>query len=338
MDQEQAREASIVFFGTPPFAAKILEALHHAADLHVQAVVTQPDRPCGRGQVCKPSAAKEFAQSRGYQILQPESLKSEESEIMLRSFQADFFVVAAYGLLLPQKILGMPRLDCLNVHASLLPRHRGASPIQAALLCGDKTTGITIMRMAAALDAGPILLQQAMAIGLQDTAKTLHDQLADMGGRLIVDALRKYLSGILAGTLTFIEQDHTLATYAPKLTKEQGLIDWNRPACEVHNHIRAMHPWPGAYFFMPGPDSAPRKIIVHPGCIGDAVPQGTRPGSILGLHAGQLAIACHDRAYLLNRLHPPGAKPMDAQAFYCGYRRYFKADANVCPSFVDVKN
>lgn len=334
MDQEQAREASIVFFGTPPFAARILGALHDASDLHVKAVVTQPDRPCGRGRVCKPSAVKEYAQALGYQIMQPESLKSGESEAMLRAIQADFFVVAAYGLLLPQKILDIPRLDCLNVHASLLPRHRGASPIQAALLSGDRATGITIMRMVAALDAGPILLQRAMAIGLNDTAQTLHDQLADLGARLIVEALRGYL----AGTLTFIEQDHALATYAPKLTKDQGRIDWNRPAGEVHNHIRAMHPWPGAYFFTPGPDSAPRKIIVHPGVIGDTVPHGAAPGALLGLHEGRLAIACTDRAYLLNRLHPSDAKPMDARAFYCGYRRCFAPDDNVCPPPNDVES
>jgi len=334
MDQEHAREASIVFFGTPPFAAKILEALHHASDLRVKAVITQPDRPCGRGQVCKPSAVKEYAHSQRYQVLQPKSLRSDESEAMLCSLHADFFVVAAYGLLLPQKILSIPRLDCLNVHASLLPRHRGASPIQAALMSKDRETGITIMRMVAAMDAGPILLQRAMAIGLNDTAQTLHDQLADMGARLIVDALRGYLSG----ALTFIEQDHSLATYAPKLTKEQGRIDWNRPAHDVHNHIRAMHPWPGAYFFIQGADSAPRKLIVHPGDVGDFVPQGTAPGSFLGFHDGRLAIACKDRAYLLNRLHPAGAKPMDAQAFYCGYRRYFTTEDNLCPSFVDVKN
>jgi methionyl-tRNA formyltransferase len=318
MDQEQTREASIVFFGTPAFAATILEALHNAADLYVKGVITQPDRPCGRGQARKPSAVKEYAQAQGYYVLQPESLKSEEIKALLRSLQADFFVVAAYGLLLPQVILNIPRLECLNVHASLLPKHRGASPIQAALLSGDEVAGITIMRMVAAMDAGPILLQRAMAIGLDDTAQTLHDKLAGLGARLIVEALRGYL----CGALTFSEQNHSLATYAPKLTKEQGQIDWNRPARDVHNHIRAMHPWPGAFFFLQGATSAPRKIIVHPGDIGDAVSQDIAPGSFLGLDKGRLAIACDDRAYLVSRLHPSDAKPMNAQAFFCGYQRY----------------
>jgi methionyl-tRNA formyltransferase len=319
MDQGQIREASIVFFGTPPFAVTILEALHYAADLHVKGVVTQPDRPCGRGQACKPSAVKEYAQAQGYHVLQPESLKSEEIKAKLCFLQADFFVVAAYGLLLPEEILGIPRLDCLNVHASLLPRHRGASPIQAALLSGDNVTGITIMRMVAALDAGPILLQRAMAIGLDDTAQTLHDKLAGMGARLIVEALRGYL----CGALTFSEQDHTLATYAPKLTKEQGRIDWNRPARDVHNHIRAMYPWPGAFFFLQGAGPASKKITVHPGDLGDVVPQNAVPGSFLGLYEGRLAIACSDRAYLVSRLHPSDAKSMDAREFFCGYQKYF---------------
>lgn len=326
MAQDQTREASIVFFGTPPFAATILEALHDAPRVRLKAVVTQPDRPCGRGQVCKPSAVKEFALSNAYPVLQPESLKREETVAQLRSFQADCFVVAAFGLLLPQIILDIPPLGCLNVHASLLPRHRGASPIQAALLQGDKATGITIMRMVAALDAGPILLQRAMAIGLDDTAQTLHDQLAAMGGRMMVEALHGYLSG----TLTFIEQNHDLATYAPKLTKDQGRIDWSRSAMEVHNHIRAMHPWPGAYFAFQGAGADPRKVSIHPGVIGDPLPRGATPGSFLGMHAGKLAIACSDRAYLASTLHPSDSRPMDAQAFYCGYLRQVTPGDSIC--------
>lgn len=319
-------KADILFFGTPPFAAKILDALHGDPDLHVKAVLTQPDRPCGRGQIRKPSAVKEYALSKGYEVLQPASLKSAEIAAVLQSYQADVFIVAAYGLLLPRTILDMPRLVCLNVHASLLPKYRGASPIQAALLCGDRVTGITIMRMVKALDAGPILLQRALAIGLDDTAQTLHDHLADMGGRLTVKALRD----LLLGSLTFIEQDHSLATYAPKLTKDHGLIDWNRPAQAVHNHIRAMHPWPGAYFFFPWTVQKSRKVSVHPGSIGDVLPLGTVPGSFQGIQSGQISIACNDRAYLVSTLQPSDAKIMDARAFYCGYLQHVTSGDSLC--------
>lgn len=236
--------------------------------------------------------------------------------------------MAAYGLLLPQPILDIPRHGCLNVHASLLPRHRGASPIQAALLHGDKATGISIMRMVAALDAGPVLLQRALAIGLDDTAQTLHDQLAAMGGRMIVQAIHGYLQG----RLRYVEQEHDLATYAPKLTKDQGEINWRQPACNVHNHIRAMHPWPGAFFHIALASGESRKIGVHPGSIGSLMEQGIQPGTIIGLESGQLVIACLDRAYHTPKVHPADAKVMDARAFACGYLRDLKPGQNICAS------
>ncbi len=328
MDQKSPTATKIVFFGTPDFARSILEALHLADDIEILAVVTQPDRPCGRGQTCRPGPVKRYAVDQGYPILQPASLSSVSTNAQLARLPADFFVVAAYGLLLPQPILDIPRHGCLNVHASLLPRHRGASPIQAALLHGDKATGISIMRMVAALDAGPVLLQRALAIGLDDTALTLHDQLAVMGGRMIVQAIRGYLQG----RLRYVEQEHDLATYAPKLTKDQGEINWRQPASNVHNHIRAVHPWPGAFFHIALASGESKKITVHPGSIGSLMEQGIQPGTIIGLESGQLVIACLDRAYHTPKVHPADAKVMDARAFACGYLRDLKPGQNICAS------
>lgn len=325
MDQTSSRIAKVVFFGTPEFAATILESLRQAEDIEVAAVVTQPDRPCGRGRTCKPGAVKRHAANHDLTLFQPESLLAPEATELLSQIGPDFFVVAAYGLILPQRILDIPRFGCLNVHASLLPRHRGASPIQAALLHGDKATGITIMRMVAALDAGPILLQRALAIGMDDTAQSLHDQLASMGGRMIIEAIR----GLDQGRLRFIEQDHALATYAPKLTKEQGKIDWARPAYEVHNHIRAMHPWPGAYFLLPTPSGETKKVAVHPGRIGLPL-QSAAAGSFLGMEEDHLSIACLDRTYEVFQFHPADAKVMDARAFACGYLRHVLPGTGIC--------
>jgi methionyl-tRNA formyltransferase len=317
----------VVYFGTPPFAARILDDLGTDQQLRILAVITQPDRPCGRGRTCKPSAVKELALTRGYPVLQPETLKDPAVVAELESFQADFFIVAAYGLIFPETVLCLPKHGCLNVHASLLPRYRGASPIQAALLAGDPVSGITIMRMAKGMDTGPILLQRAMGVDINDTAQTLHDTLAAQGGRLLLETLNRHRSG----TLIAVEQDHSMATYAPRLTKDMGLIDWDQPARTVHNHIRAMHPWPGAYFFLPGENQTKRKVAVHPGQIGEPLEDDkTAPGSFIGMQGDTLAIACRDKAYLVRHFHPSDAKRMDSQAFRCGYLRQFCPGDRLC--------
>ncbi|HDQ40644.1 MAG TPA: methionyl-tRNA formyltransferase [Desulfonatronum sp.] len=318
MDENKTDPLRLIFFGTPFFATQILDALHQASSVQVVAVVTQPDRPCGRGRACKPSAVKVFAQSKGYPVFEPETLKTDDIIDRLFSFHADVFVVAAYGLLLPSPVLEIPPRGCLNVHASLLPKYRGASPIQAALLNDERVTGITIIRMVEELDAGPILMQRAMGIDIVDTAQSLSDQLSELGGRLIVESLH----GLKSGSLTCIEQNHAMATYAPKLTKGQGRINWNRPAQVVHNHIRAMHPWPGAFFTLALSIKQSKNIVVHPGEIGKQLPQDSTPGSLLGMRSGKLAIACQDREYLVGKLHPSDGKIMSAQAFYCGYQRH----------------
>lgn len=327
----------VVFFGTPPFAARILDDLAEDGQTRILAVVTQPDRPCGRGRVCKPSAVKQTALAKGFAVLQPGTLRDSAVVAELEALQADYFIVAAYGLLFPETVLGLPRCGCLNVHASLLPRYRGASPIQAAIQAGDPVTGITIMRMAKGMDAGPILLQRAMGIDINDTAQTLHDSLAALGGRLMLETLARHR----AGTLVELEQDHSLATYAPRLTKEMGQINWDQSAKAVHDHIRAMHPWPGAYFDLntksegqgqgQGQHQARRKVAVHPGRVGDPLGPGSPPpGTFLGMADDMLAIACRDRAYLISHVHPSDAKQMDAQAFRCGYLRRLLPGEGLC--------
>lgn len=300
--------------GSPGFAATVLEALLAWDGAEVSAVYTQPDRPCGRGRACRPTPVKELALERGLPVYQPKNFKNQSDIDELASFRPDVLVVAAYGLILPRAVLEVPRLMPLNVHASLLPKHRGAAPIQAALLCGDVVTGITIMRMEEGLDTGPILLQRALRIGRDDHAGDLHDQLAELGGEVLVEAL-----GLLAkGALREVPQEACRATYAARLTKAMGEVDFDRTAAAVHDHVRAMHPWPGAYFTWQG-GRRPVTLTMAPGRVGRELTEGEVPGTILGEEEGMLAIACADRAYLTPEIKPEGRKALDASAFCCGY-------------------
>jgi len=305
----------LVFMGTPQFAATVLGYVLGWEHGGVAAVYTQPDRPCGRGQVCTPSPVKQLALKHGLPVLQPVNFKAEEDVQALRELAPDVLLVAAYGLILPQRVLDIPRLGAINVHASLLPKHRGAAPIQRALLAGEHVTGITIMRMEAGLDSGPMLLQRALRIASTDTAENIHDELADMGGHMLVETLELLREGKLAA----IPQDDSKATYAPKLEKHEGQIDWDQPAWHVHNRVRAMHPWPGAYFVWQRPDGKPLRLGIRPGRVAGALPPNAKPGDFLGLEHGNLAIACRDRVYLVPALHPQGKKVMNAEAFACGY-------------------
>ena len=324
LDQLPSPPLRVVFMGTPDFAAVILRALLDWPGAQVLAAYTQPDRPCGRGQERKPSPVKLAALEKGVEVRQPLNFKNEADVAALRELKADVLVVAAYGLILPQSVLDAPRLMPLNVHASLLPRWRGAAPIQRAIEAGDAATGITIMRMVLGLDAGPILLQRALRIAETDHAGTLHDELAEMGA----DALLEALTRLPQGRLLNMPQDEARVTYAPKLSKDQGRIDWNAEAQTLHNRIRAMHPWPGAYFEWKQPSGKALTLTIEPGQVGGELPPGTAPGTILGVVDGeggkQLAIACADKAYLTPRVTPQGKKPQDATAFACGYLK------NVC--------
>jgi len=309
----------VVFMGTPDFAAVSLKALLAWPGAEVLCVYTQPDRPCGRGQECRPSPVKVAALAAGVTIRQPLNFKDQADVDALRALSFDVLVVAAYGLILPQSVLDAPRLMPVNVHGSLLPRWRGAAPIQRAIEAGDLVTGITIMKMELGLDSGPILLQRALRIAQGDHAGILHDELAEMGAEALLDAL----SRLPQGRLMRLEQDEALVTYAKKLSKDEGLIDWNREAEPLHNHIRAMHPWPGAFFDW---EKAPGKhlcLSIEPGVIGKDKPEGVAPGTILGVveadGAKYLAIATADKLYLTPRITPQGKKPQDAAAFACGY-------------------
>ncbi|OGR39054.1 MAG: methionyl-tRNA formyltransferase [Desulfovibrionales bacterium GWA2_65_9] len=309
--------------GTPDFAAVILRRLLGWPGAEVLCVYTQPDRPSGRGREPKPSPVKLTALESNVEVRQPLNFKDQADVAALRALEPDVLVVAAYGLILPQSVLDACRLMPINVHASLLPRWRGAAPIQRAIEAGDAATGVTIMRMVLGLDAGPMLLQRALRIADTDHAGTLHDELAELGADALLDALTR----LPQGRLLNMAQDEQRVTYAPKLTKDQGRIDWTREAASLHNHIRAMHPWPGAYFDWTAPcGKTGGKVLtltIEPGRIGEDIPAGTAPGTILGVvvteQGSMLAIACADKAYLTPRVTPQGKKPQDATAFACGY-------------------
>lgn len=292
----------LIFAGTPPFAAAALDALADAGH-DIALVLTQPDRPAGRGMKLTPSAVKTAALARGLPVAQPATLKTPEAQAELAAVAADVMVVAAYGLILPQAVLDLPRRGCLNIHASLLPRWRGAAPIQRAILAGDAETGITIMQMDAGLDTGAMLLKSVVPIHESDTAASLHDKLATVGALAIVDALARL------DALTPEKQDDAQATYAAKLTKEEAQIDWSRPAAELARAVRAYNPAPGAWTLF---DGAPLKLWAAEPCAA----RGT-PGEVL--EAGErLVVACGDGALALTELQPAGSKRMAAPAFLAG--------------------
>ncbi len=305
--------------GTPEFAATILRHVAEWGGCELVAVYTQPDRPCGRGQVCRFSEVKTLALELDIPVYQPLNFRNEEDVETLRSLRPDVLLVAAYGLILPQKVLDIPTSGAINVHASLLPKYRGAAPIQRAIMNGDPVTGVTIMQMERGLDTGPILMQRAMAIGIADTAGTMHDQLSVLGGRLLVEALELLPKNGLHAK----PQDDALSTHAAKLEKTEGIVDWNQPAKVVHARIRGVHPWPGAFFVMHRAGQKDLRIAVEPGEIGPQPESGAEPlpapGTVMGLVDDRLAIATADRVYYLSMLRPANKKAMSASAFFCGY-------------------
>jgi methionyl-tRNA formyltransferase len=293
----------IIFAGTPPFAAAALEALADAGH-DIGLVLTQPDRPAGRGMKLSPSAVKQAALARGLPVYQPLSLKPPEAQAALATADADVMVVAAYGLILPQAVLDLPRFGCLNIHASLLPRWRGAAPIQRAILAGDSETGITIMQMDAGLDTGAMLLKTPVPILATDTAASLHDKLALAGATAIVAALANYPA------LVPQQQDEAQATYAAKLSKDEARLDWGLPAGTLARAVRAYNPAPGAWTLL---DGAQLKIWVA-----QAVAGAGEPGEVLRAEADQLVVACGEGALALQEVQPAGGKRMGATAFLAG--------------------
>ncbi len=291
----------IVFAGTPDFAAVALRSLI-ARGHDIIGVYTQPDRPSGRGRKLVPSPVKQLALDNGLPVHQPESLKPEAAQSALAALTPDLMVVAAYGLILPPAVLAIPVNGCLNIHASLLPRWRGAAPIQRAIAAGDTETGITIMQMAAGLDTGDMLLKRTTSIDPHDTGGSLHDRLAEMGGGAIVDALDQLTDGNLRPE----PQDDARACYARKLSKAEGHIDWRWAAGDIERLIRAFNPWPGTYT-----DLGDQRIRLHQARVIEAA--GGEPGTVLDRHREGVDIACgEDTVLRIERLQLPGSRPQSA--------------------------
>ena len=291
----------IIFAGTPDFALASLEALV-AAGYTPCAVLTQPDRPAGRGKQLTASPVKTFAQEQDIPVLQPATLRDDEQVAALTDLKPDVMIVAAYGLILPQAVLDVPRAGCVNVHASLLPRWRGAAPIQAAILAGDPRTGVCLMQMEAGLDTGPVFACEPVDIGGHENAGELHDRLAAAGGKLLVTRLDDILSGLEAKP-----QDDALATYAPKIRPADAQLDWQLDAATLERMVRAYNPVPGAWF-MAGDERT--KCWQASRAAGDAA-----PGTVLAAGTDGVVVACGRDALHLERLQRPGKRAVSAAEY-----------------------
>jgi methionyl-tRNA formyltransferase len=299
----------IVFMGTPDFAVPALRALINGPD-QVVAVVTQPDRPRGRGKKLTAPPVKLVAQEAQIPVLQPDKIRTPEFLATLKELNPDLIVVTAYGRILPASILELPPLGCINIHGSLLPRHRGAAPIQWAVIEGDEEAGVTIMQMDEGMDTGDMLLPAAIKVDPDETAGTLFEKLSLLGGEALLEALARFKKGELPP----IRQDHSLATEAPPLKKEDGLIDWSRPAARLHCLVRGLDPWPTAYSFLDGrrfrffsPELVYRKSELP-------------PGTLLRADSEGLLIATGDNSLLIHEIQPEGKKRMAVEAFLCGQK------------------
>ena len=292
----------LIFAGTPAFAAQSLNAII-AAGHRLELVLTQPDRPSGRGMMLRPSPVKEVAEASGIEVFQPVTLKDPAAQERLRTVQADAMVVAAYGLILPQAVLDMPRFGCVNIHASLLPRWRGAAPIQRAILAGDAESGVCIMQMEAGLDTGPVLQSERVPISAGETAGTLHDRLAELGAQLIVDTLAKL-------PIAAVPQPDDGVTYAAKIEKAEAQLDWRLPARQLERQIRAFNPSPGAVGTLDG-------VAVKVWRAG-LVPASAAPGSIVSADRTGIVVACGEGGVCLTELQKAGGKRLPAAQFLAG--------------------
>ena len=295
----------LIFAGTPEFSALALKAILDAGH-QVALVLTQPDRPSGRGMVLRSSPVKVAAQASGIEVFQPQSLKDSEAQDHLRAVGADAMVVAAYGLILPQTVLDLPRLGCINIHASLLPRWRGAAPIQRAILAGDPETGVCIMQMEAGLDTGPVLLSAALTIDADDTAASLHDKLAGLGARLIVEALEKM-------PISPESQPNLGVTYAAKIDKSEAPLDWRLPAAQLARQVRAFNPFPGATASRDG-----QMIKVWRAEEIDVSSFNAGPGIIVATDRQGIVVACGKGALRITELQKAGGKRLPVESFLAG--------------------
>jgi methionyl-tRNA formyltransferase len=300
----------VVFFGTPEFAVPTLEALLQSRH-HVVGVVTQPDRPRGRGQKMSPSPVKVVAVAAGLPVLQPERLKEPGFIESLTALGGDLGVVAAYGKILTDAVLAIPRLGLINVHASLLPRYRGAAPVHRAIIAGEVETGVTIMRVVKALDAGAMIATVHRAIGPDDTSDEVERDLGRLGAQLLVETT----DALASGTAVETPQDDAAATYAHRLTKDDGIIDWSRPAEDVHNLVRGLHPWPHAFTFLTG-----ARLILHRSTLASAATKSDLPpGTIVEAHGNRLLVATGRGLLQVIRIQAEGKRPMSVRDFLAGH-------------------
>lgn len=294
----------LVFLGTSAFACPALVAL--AARHDIVLVVTQPDRPAGRRQILQPSPVKREAQKAGLPIAQPERINAPRTLERLQAAHPEAIVVAAYGQLLRPAVFDLPPLGTINIHASLLPRHRGAAPVNWAILRGDAQTGVTTFLIDAGMDTGPVLLQEAIPIGPDETAGELHDRLAELGATLILETLVR----LEDGTVTPTPQDESLATLAPKLVRMDGVVDWDQPAARIHDQVRGSNPWPGAFTHLDHD-----RVKLYRTAKTDIARGGTRPGSIVLPETGRLLVGTADELIEIIELQRAGHSRTDGRAF-----------------------
>ena len=301
----KAQQIRTVFMGTPDFALDTMQGLIDSG-LNLVGVYTQPDRPKGRGNKLAAPPVKELALQQGIPVFQPAKLRAPEAVTELQALAPDLIVVVAYGQILPQVVLDIPRHGCINVHASLLPKYRGAAPINKAVVDGETETGVTTMQMDVGLDTGDMLIKKSIAIGLNETAGELHDRLAKVGR----EAMDETVARLLDGSLVAEKQDDALTSYASMMKKEDGLIDWHKPATEVHNQVRGLAPWPGAYTSL---DGETLKIS------GSTLADGTgEPGTVLSADSSGVVVACGKGAIRIAELQLPGKKRLAAADFLRG--------------------
>jgi len=295
-----------VFMGTPGFALETLAGLLDFG-VNLVGVYTQPDRPKGRGKKLAASPVKQLALEHGIPVFQPQKLRDPEAVKGLQELQPDLIIVVAYGQILPKAVLNIPRYHCINVHASLLPKYRGAAPINKAIIDGETETGVTTMLMDVGLDTGDMLVKRSLDIGKNETAERLHDRLALLGREALAETLQQLCSGALVAE----KQNDELSCYAQMLKKEDGLIDWQKPAEDIHNQVRGLDPWPGAYTFL---DSEVLKIATTT----VAVDVSGEPGTILSADKTGVCVACGEGALIIGELQLPGKKRLSAMNFLSG--------------------
>ena len=302
-----ASNMRVVFMGSPEFAVSTLRALAGSPEYEVAAVFTQPDRPAGRGKKLAGPPVKKLAEELGLAIFQPEKVRSDEAYAQLVELAPTVIVVVGYGQIIPQRIIDLPPHGCVNVHSSLLPKYRGAAPVNWSIVRGETETGVCTMKIVKKLDAGDVLLCRKTAIGPNETASELTARLAPMGAELLLETL----AGLPAGSITPQPQDESLMTYAPMMKREDGFIDWSLPAPEIHNRVRGFDPWPGAFTTFGGKRLQVRRCVLAEGA--------GEPGEILAA-SDVLTVACGSGAIAATEVQPDGKARMTAAAFVNGYR------------------